>query len=570
MDIEPGTIVDRYTIDGRLGEGGMAVVYKARHNQLGTMHAIKVLTIPGKSIRQRLLQEGRVQALLRHPNIVTVTDVIDVEGQPGLVMEMIDGMSLETMIEKVPLNVDQVDALARGIIDGVGEAHRQGLIHRDLKPGNVMVQFTSRGPVPKVTDFGLAKVLAADEFSGTKTRSGMAMGTPCYMAPEQIRDAKSVDRRADIWALGCMLYEMLTQRRAFDGPDMFAIFTAVTSGEYVKVRALLPDLPERMVRAIEGCLVVDRERRYADCDALLADWTGKAAEPANAAGSAGALWGSDLLKSPSTSQTPSKVAGTWSGEGEVTGSLHAVPSPMAVDSLVPENDGDMAIGTKPTRPRTAPTGIVAAPVSAVHDPAPPASTSKAPYVAAGVGVLALLLVAGLGLVGLGVAGNLLAAPSAEAPAATQVTQVTTAAPLVHEPDAPAPDAPTPEDPPAAPTSVAPDPIVSVVTPIKSVPKVPQTPKPPPEKIVVTVATPDVPKVTAKGLLIVNSRPWSNITLDGVAAQRTGGWKREVSAGKHVLELQTADGLTAHQTVDVRATGETVFCWDFNLSAPCPK
>ena len=333
MEIDTGTIVDRYTIEGRLGEGGMAIVYKARHNQLGTMHAIKVLTIPGKSIRQRLLQEGRVQALLRHPNIVTVTDVIDVEGQPGLVMEMIDGMSLETMIEKVPLNVEQVDALARGIIDGVGEAHRQELIHRDLKPGNVMVQFTNRGPIPKVTDFGLAKVLSADEFSGTKTRSGMAMGTPCYMAPEQIRDAKTVDRRADIWALGCILYELLTQRRAFDGSDMFAIFTAVTSGEYVKIRTLMPDLPDRMVLAIEGCLVVDREQRFVDCDALLAAWTGKATEVGQANGGVGSLWNAELMKSTSVSQTPSKVsAGTWSGDAEVTKSLHSVPAPAASKS----------------------------------------------------------------------------------------------------------------------------------------------------------------------------------------------------------------------------------------------
>jgi len=182
MQLEPGEVVDRYVIEQKIGQGGMAVVYRARHSQLGTLHAIKVLQVPALAIRDRLLLEGRAQATLRHPNIVNVTDVIDVHGAPGLVMELVEGPSLDDLLARVQLTIPQVDELARGILAGVAEAHRHGLIHRDLKPANVMLKPTGTGFVPKVTDFGLAKVLSADEGPG-RTQSNVAMGTPAYMAP---------------------------------------------------------------------------------------------------------------------------------------------------------------------------------------------------------------------------------------------------------------------------------------------------------------------------------------------------------------------------------------------------
>jgi len=220
VDLEPGTTIDRYLVERVLGHGAMAVVYLVRHQQLDSLHALKVLKVTGAELRHRLLQEGRVQAKLRHPNILSVTDVIDVNGAPGLVLEHIQGPSLEKLLLDHRLNWEQVDDIARGVLRGVGAAHARGLVHRDLKPGNIMLAITDEGLVPKVADFGLAKILCG-EGGMAQTRSGVTMGTPAYMAPEQIRDSKHVDHRADLFALGAILYEVACGRRTFGGDDIF-------------------------------------------------------------------------------------------------------------------------------------------------------------------------------------------------------------------------------------------------------------------------------------------------------------------------------------------------------------
>ncbi|MCA9492628.1 MAG: serine/threonine protein kinase, partial [Myxococcales bacterium] len=186
--LPPGAVIDgRYVVEALIGRGGMAAVYCVRHVHLDTQHALKVLTVGGPSLARRLQQEGRVQATLQHPNIVAVTDMVSVDGQPGLVMEFVRGPSLEALLGKRRPTLEQIDVLAVGVMDGVAAAHALGLIHRDLKPANVMVAVTSMTLVPKVADFGLVKLVAGDDAGVlSKTRSGMAMGTPAYMAPEQI------------------------------------------------------------------------------------------------------------------------------------------------------------------------------------------------------------------------------------------------------------------------------------------------------------------------------------------------------------------------------------------------
>jgi len=283
MELEVGQVIDRYRVEGTLGQGGMAVVYKVRHQQLGTLHALKILMIPARSIRERLLQEGRVQAALKHPNIVNVTDVVDVDGAPGLVMEFVAGPSLDEMLQDRQLTIEQADILGRGIIEGVQVAHDAGLIHRDLKPGNILLSVHKDGLIPKITDFGLAKLMGDDGASANhRTRSGVAMGTPHYMAPEQIRNAKGVDERADIFSLGAVLYELVTTERAFEGEDTFEIFSQVTSGKYRSVEEIQPECPPRMIETIRLALEVDRDKRVQTCAELLELWTGKAT-PAPAA-----------------------------------------------------------------------------------------------------------------------------------------------------------------------------------------------------------------------------------------------------------------------------------------------
>ncbi|MCB9683988.1 MAG: serine/threonine protein kinase [Alphaproteobacteria bacterium] len=272
--LPPGAVVDgRYVIEAMIGRGGMAAVYRVRHVHLDTQHALKVLTVGGPSLARRLQQEGRVQATLQHPNIVSVTDMVSVEGQPGLVMEFVRGPSLEALLGKRRPTLEQIDVLAVGVMDGVAAAHALGLIHRDLKPANVMVAVTSMTLVPKVADFGLVKLVAGDDAGVlSKTRSGMAMGTPAYMAPEQIEDAKHVDARADVWSLGAILFEIATGKRAFDGSNVLSLFLKVSQGDRPHVRDVAPHLPDRVVDAIEGALMVDVEKRTPDVRTLRTQW----------------------------------------------------------------------------------------------------------------------------------------------------------------------------------------------------------------------------------------------------------------------------------------------------------
>ena len=275
MELQPGTPVDRYVVEGVLGKGGMAVVYRVRHGVLGHAAALKILLVPSPSIRQRLLQEGRVQSNLKHPNVVAVSDVVEVAGAPGLVMEYIDGPPLDRYLESHRLTLDQADSLARGILRGVVAAHAAGTIHRDLKPGNILLAIQDGEIIPKITDFGLAKAMELDGGGNSATRSGLAMGTPAYMAPEQIRSAKSVDERADVFSLGAILYELVTGIRAFPGEDIIDLFSRIGSGSYQPPNQLAPDLPERWVTAIQNSLVPDADKRIRSAAALYEAWTGE-------------------------------------------------------------------------------------------------------------------------------------------------------------------------------------------------------------------------------------------------------------------------------------------------------
>ena len=273
--MEAGTRIGRFTLEKLLGRGGVAHVYLVRHNELGSLHGLKVLQMPFGMHRDRLLREGQVQSMLDHPNIVNVTDVVDLDGAPGLVMEFIRGPSLDGYLESARLSLDQTDVLGRGILAGVACAHERGLVHRDIKPGNILLAPTPEGPIPKITDFGLAKLLSVPgQVSGTRT--GVAIGTPAYMAPEQIRDAKTVDARADVFSLGGVLYEMLAGVRPFTGADTMTIFQAVTSASYAPLHERIP---ERMRHAVEGALCADPKDRWPDAAAMAAVWAGDEAAP---------------------------------------------------------------------------------------------------------------------------------------------------------------------------------------------------------------------------------------------------------------------------------------------------
>jgi len=244
----------------------MAAVYKVRHQQLNSAHALKLLFVSSPAISKRLIREGRVQASLRHPNIVAVTDVLVVEEGPALVMEYVDGPPLDEWMVDRKLTVDEALHVFRGVVLAIAHAHSLGIAHRDLKPANILLARTNDGLVPKITDFGLMKALGAD--TGGQTMGGVPMGTPNYMSPEQIRDAASVDKRTDVFALGCILYELITGVEVFPGNSQYEIYQRILIGDYKPVTELVDEVPRHVVRAIEMCLMTERNERLSDCDML--------------------------------------------------------------------------------------------------------------------------------------------------------------------------------------------------------------------------------------------------------------------------------------------------------------
>lgn len=272
-EIRQGSLIEnRYTADCQIGQGGAAVVYLCRHVSLGSEHAIKVSKRCSPTAARRVLAEGRAQAKLIHPNIVRVTDSCMVDGAPALVMEFVRGPSLATLLQRVRLTQGQIDDLARGIFGGVAAAHIEGIVHRDLKPANILIDVMRGNPVPKIADFGIVKTFDFPEQPSRRTRSGSTMGTPEYMSPEQIRNAREVDARADVFSIGAVLYELVTGVRCFHAPDLLTTFNRIADGEYRPILELAPDAPPRVVHAINAALEPDRDLRCQTIVDLAAMW----------------------------------------------------------------------------------------------------------------------------------------------------------------------------------------------------------------------------------------------------------------------------------------------------------
>ena len=248
-ELAPGDAVAHYRIEARLGEGGMGVVYKASDTRLGRSVALKFIKAQFSRLWER---EARAVAALNHPHIATLYEVGNHEGSPYLAMELVDGRPL-----KGPLPVKQVIEYGIQIADALAAAHAAGIVHRDLKPGNILV--TKKGSV-KVLDFGLAK-LAEREGALASTQTAGVAGTPGYMAPEQF-EGKSADTRSDIFAFGCILYELLSGRRAFPGETIIAALTAAATTEPKP----LEGVPERLDELARLCLRKDPERRLQHID----------------------------------------------------------------------------------------------------------------------------------------------------------------------------------------------------------------------------------------------------------------------------------------------------------------
>ncbi|MBK9242235.1 MAG: PD40 domain-containing protein [Acidobacteria bacterium] len=262
-----------YQIVAKLGAGGMGEVYRARDTKLNREAAIKVLPELFAHDAERLARftrEAQTLASLNHPNIAQIYGVEESDGVRALVMELVDGQDLSEIIARGPVPLDDALQMARQIAEALEAAHDLGIIHRDLKPANIKVR--QDGAV-KVLDFGLAKAVDPAGASGTNaansptltahaTQMGMVIGTAAYMSPEQAR-GKNVDRRADIWAFGIVLYEMLTGRRVFEGGEISDVLAAVLRQD-IDWTALPPATPPRIRRLLERCLDRDARGRLRD------------------------------------------------------------------------------------------------------------------------------------------------------------------------------------------------------------------------------------------------------------------------------------------------------------------
>ena len=280
MALSPGTRLGPYEILAAAGSGGMGEVYRARDTRLDRIVAVKVLleaVLRDQGRRERLEREARAVSSLSHPNICTLHDVGHQDGVDYLVMEFLDGETLADRLAKGPLPQDQALRHAVEIAGALDAAHRQGVVHRDLKPGNIMLTRTGA----KLLDFGLARAdpeaapgISALSATPTRTRpltaEGTVLGTVQYMAPEQL-EGKPADARTDLFAFGAVLYEMVTGRKAFQGKSQASLIAAILASEPPPLTTLQPMTPPALERVVRGCLAKDPDDRRQSAHDLMLD-----------------------------------------------------------------------------------------------------------------------------------------------------------------------------------------------------------------------------------------------------------------------------------------------------------
>ena len=261
-----GRRIGSWTLVRELGRGGMGAVFEARHVSLNTQAAVKVLS-PGlesrDAFRQRFRREAELQAQLRHPNVARVLDYLEDGGQWFLVLEYLDRGSLADHLSRgEPVSRQQAVEWMRDALAGLGHAHGKGIVHRDVKPANLM--FGARGEVV-VMDFGIARADAAPGLTAT----GITVGTPQYMSPEQIVTPHRIDGRADIYSLGIVLYELLVGRRPFESRSEFSVLQAHVSEPPPPLRSIDPSVPPELEAVVMRALAKAPEQRYPDCAAMI-------------------------------------------------------------------------------------------------------------------------------------------------------------------------------------------------------------------------------------------------------------------------------------------------------------
>lgn len=265
--LRPGQQIDGYEVVELIGAGTVAEVYAIAVPGTGTRLALKLMRVMLPAFVKRFEIEAHAQSRIRHPNVARVYGSLQVGQTLGIVMELVPGPTLREVLFSRRLALTEALELFRGVLGGVQAAHDEGVVHRDIKPDNVLL--TGDGRVPKLADFGLARDMTVDQRT---TISGAHMGAGPYVSPEQVRESRAVDARSDMFSLGSLLYEMVTGERAFQALSSFELMSAIASARYPPPLLLEPELPEEVVRTIGALLRVepdDRLQSPSEAEAML-------------------------------------------------------------------------------------------------------------------------------------------------------------------------------------------------------------------------------------------------------------------------------------------------------------
>lgn len=267
-------VAGKYRLEAPLGQGGMGVVWRARHVLLEQPTALKLLEVqdsdPAAAV-DRFLREGRAAAAVRHPNVVEIRDLGLLEsGTPYLAMELLEGWSLREQLERGPaLTVGELIAMLTAVLDGLAAVHDAGLIHRDVKPDNIFVCDGPGGRVPKLLDFGLSR--RADPDALTITQQGSIIGTPIYMAPEQARGRSWLDGRTDLYSVSVVLYEALTGTPPFLADNTADLIIAILTADVPPLHRVRPELGAKLSVAVHRAMERDPEARFASARVMIGE-----------------------------------------------------------------------------------------------------------------------------------------------------------------------------------------------------------------------------------------------------------------------------------------------------------
>ena len=264
-------VAGRYKLHRLIGEGAMGEVWRAQDQTLRRLVAIKFLFVrgardPGTMVEQ-FLREARIAASVQHRNVIHTVDFGTVDAhQPYMVMELLDGLSLADRMERdPPLSLQNFVQIVSLTLRGLGAVHDAGIVHRDLKPANIFLQNDVDGTLPKILDFGISRSLESKERkSAVSTQQGMILGTPDYMSPEQARGEADIDKRADIYSMGAILYEGLTGQLPFTANTIGELIAAIVTQTPPPIKQVRPEIPELLSDVVEQAMARNREERFID------------------------------------------------------------------------------------------------------------------------------------------------------------------------------------------------------------------------------------------------------------------------------------------------------------------